>query len=176
MASTTQRISGRISEGLKRLQPVIRDAKADDAGESDTKKVVAFCLFEIFGHRSTPEAASHNGDSEAFIDLSINALGLPFLLETRAIGLNLNDEHLNQAVSRAHKKSLDWVVITNGQTWKVYKVIFSKPIDQFLIAEIDLLAINPETVEDAKGLFMLCREFWQKPVEEEIISDDTIPF
>ena len=176
MASTTQRISGRISEGLKRLQPVIRDAKADDAGESDTKKVVAICLFEIFGHRSTPEVTSRHGDSGAFIDLSINTLSVPFLLETKAIGFSLNDEHLNQAVIRAHKKSLDWVVITNGQTWKVYKVIFSKPIDQVLIAEIDLLAINPETVEDAKGLFMLCREFWQKPVEEEIISDDTIPF
>jgi hypothetical protein len=176
MESTTRRISGRISEGIKRLQPVIRDAKADDAGESDTKKVVAFCLFEIFGHRSTPEAASHNGGSEAFIDLSINTLGLPFLLETRAIGLNLNDEHLNQAVSRAHKKSLDWVVITNGQTWKVYKVIISAPIDQVLIAEIDLLAINPENVDEAKGLFMLCREFWQKPLDIEIISDDTVPF
>ena len=166
----------RIREGLKRLQPIIRDAKADDAGELDTKKVVAFCLLEIFGHYRNPGDASRHVDSAAFMDLSIDTLILPFLLETRAIGLNLNDEHLNKALNHTHKKSLDWAVLTNGQTWKVYKVIFSKPIEQVLIAEIDLLAINPETVEEPKWLFMLCREFWQKPSEVEIISDDTVPF
>jgi len=172
MVSTARR----ISEGLKRLQPIIRDAKADDAGEADTIKVVAYCLFEIFGHRRCPEVTPRHVDGEAFIDISTTAFSLPFLLETKAIGLPLEDEYLNQAVNRAHKKSLEWLVLTNGQTWKVFKVIFSEPIDQVLIAEIDLLAINPETAEEAKGLFMLCREFWQKPAEEEIISDDTIPF
>lgn len=169
-------IAGRISEGLKRLQPIIQDAKADDAGESDTKKVVALCLFEIFGHCRNPGPTSRHVDCEAFIDLSIDTFNLPFLLETRATGLNLNDEHLNKVLSCSYEKSLDWAVLTNGQTWKVYKVIFSKPIDQVLIAEIDLLAINPEAVEEPKGLFMLCREFWYKPVDVEIISDDTIPF
>jgi predicted type IV restriction endonuclease len=169
-------ITRRISEGLKRVQPIIRDAKADDAAEADTIKVVAYCLFEIFGHRTNPEVTPNRFVSGAFIDTSISAFNLPFLLETKAIGLNLNDEHLKQAVSRAYKKSLEWLVLTNGQTWKVYKVIFSKPIDQFLITEIDLLTINPEAVEESKGLFMLCREFWQKPADVEIISDDTIPF
>ena len=172
MLSTTRR----ISEGLKRVQPIIQDAKADDAVEADTKKVVAYCLFEIFGHHRNPEVTSRHVDSEVFIDISITALSLPFLLETKAIGLPLEDEYLNQAVNRAHKKSLEWLVLTNGQTWRVYKVIFSKPIDQVLITEIDLLTINPEAVEESKGLFMLCREFWQKPADVEIISDDTIPF
>lgn len=166
----------RIREGLKRLQPIIRDAKAHDAGESDTEKVVAFCLLEIFGHYRKPGDTSRHVESGTFIDLSINALSLPFFLETRAIGLNLNDEHLNKALNRAQNKSSDWAVLTNGQTWKVYKVIFSKPIDQILVAEIDLLAVDPGTVEEAKGLFMLCKEFWHKPVDVEIISDDTVPF
>lgn len=172
MLSTTRR----ISEGLKRLQPIVRDAKADDAGEADTKKVVAFCLFEIFGHRTNPEVTPNRFVSGAFIDTSINAFKLPFLLETTAIGLPLNDEYLNQAASRAYEKNFEWLVLTNGQVWKVYKVIFSKPTDQVLITEIDLLTIDPEAVEESKGLFMLCREFWQKPAEVEIISDDTIPF
>jgi hypothetical protein len=172
MRSTTRR----ISEGLRRLQPIIRDAKADDAGEADTIKVVAYCLFEIFGHRANPEVTPHHVDSEAFIDLSTTAFSLPFLLESKAIGLPLDHKYLNQTVSHAYKKSLEWLVLTNGQTWRLYKVIFSKPIDQVLITEIDLLTINPEAVEESKGLFMLCREFWQKPADVEIISDDTIPF
>jgi hypothetical protein len=166
----------RISEGLKRVQPIIRDAKANDAGEADTQKIVAYCLFEIFGHRRSPEVTPRHVNGEAYIDISTIAFSLPFLLETKAIGLPFNDEYLNQAASRAYKKSLEWLVLTNGQTWRVYKVIFSKPIDQVLIAEIDLLSINPEAVEESKGLFMLCREFWQKPADVEIISDDTVPF
>ena len=131
---------------------------------------------DIFGHYRNPGDTSRHVESGTFIDLSINALSLPFFLETSAIGLNLNDEQLNQALNRAHNNGLDWAVLTNGQTWKVYKVIFSKPIDQILVAEIDLLAVNPGTVEEAKGLFMLCREFWQRPDEVKIVSDDTVPF
>jgi hypothetical protein len=166
----------RISEGLRRLQPIIRDAKADNAREADTQKIVAFCLFEIFGHRTNPEVTPRHVVGETSMDISTTAFSLPFLLETKAIGLPLDDKDLNQAVNRAYIKSLEMLVLTNGQIWKTYKVMFSKPIDQLLITEIDLLTINPEAVEESKGLFMLCREFWQKPADVEIISDDTIPF
>lgn len=37
----------------------------------------------------------------------------------------------------AHK-GIEWVVLTNGAIWRVYKIHFTQPIDQTLVFEIDL--------------------------------------
>ena len=39
----------------------------------------------------------------------------------------------------AANQGCDWVVLTNGTVWKVYKIAFSKPIEQ-LVVQFDLLA------------------------------------
>ena len=33
---------------------------------------------------------------------------------------------------------VEWVVLTNGIQWKIFKVIFGKPIDQELILDFDI--------------------------------------
>ena len=93
---------------------------------------------------------------------------LLFLIEVKAIGLTLNDKHLKQAVDYAANKGVDWVVLTNGQIWKVYKVTFSKPIDHELITEIDLLSINHKKEDEAEKLFILCKEGWQKSAIQDL--------
>ena len=60
------------------------------------------------------------------------------------------------------------MVLTNGQIWKVYKVSFTKPIDQELITEIDLLSINSKKAEEAEKLFILCKEGWQRSAIQDL--------
>ena len=55
------------------------------------------------------------------------------LVEVKAIGLELKDQHVKQAVDYAANQGVDWVVLTNGTHWRIYNVIFGKPIDQDLV-------------------------------------------
>jgi len=169
MASIPKKVSERIADGLKRFQPIIQAAKARDAGESDTVTIITDCLTEIFGYDKYSEVTSEHSIRGTFVDLAVKVSDtLLFLIEAKAIGLTLNDKHLKQAVDYAANKGVDWVVLTNGQIWKVYKVSFTKPIDQELITEIDLLSINSKKAEEAEKLFILCKEGWQRSAIQDL--------
>jgi predicted type IV restriction endonuclease len=64
------------------------------------------------------------------------------LIEVKAIGLELRDSHVKQAVDYAANQGTDWVALTNGAIWRVYKVAFTKPIKHELVVELDLTALS----------------------------------
>jgi hypothetical protein len=89
---------------------------------------------------------------------------LQTLIEVKAIGLELKDIHVRQAIDYAANQGIDWVVLTNGITWRVYKVMFAKPIDQELVCEFDFCALNAKKEDDLELLFLLSKEGWTKSI------------
>jgi len=53
---------------------------------------------------------------------------------------------------------VEWVALTNGNLWRVFRVIFAKPIDAEPVLDIDLLALNPKSGADLESLYLLTRE------------------
>jgi hypothetical protein len=86
------------------------------------------------------------------------------LIEVKAIGLDLKAGHVKQAIDYAANQGVDWVLLTNGITWRVYHLIFAKPIDQELVLEIDFCALNPRVEGDIEVLYLWCKEGWQRSV------------
>lgn len=86
------------------------------------------------------------------------------LIEVKAIGLDLKDNHVKQAIDYAANQGVDWVLLTNGITWRVYHLIFAKPIDQELVLEIDFCALSPRAAGDVELLYLWCKEGWQRSV------------
>lgn len=84
------------------------------------------------------------------------------LIEVKAIGLDLKDPHVKQVVDYAANKGVEWVVLTNGIIWRIYRVIFAKPIDHEVITEINLLDINPKNAGQLEQLYLIAREAWAK--------------
>ena len=76
----------------------------------------------------------------------------------KAIGSELKDSHVKQAVDYAANQGVEWVALTNGAIWRVYRVSFAKPIDQQLVLDLDLLALNPKSREHIDNLHLLTRE------------------
>jgi len=89
---------------------------------------------------------------------------LQTLIEVKAIGLELKDIHVRQAIDYAANQGIDWVVLTNGITWRVYKVMFAKPIDQELVCEFDFCALNSKKDDDLELLFLLSKEGWTRSI------------
>src|SRR3546814_11996701 len=86
------------------------------------------------------------------------------VIEVKAIGLYLKDTHVKQAIDYAANQGVDWVLLTNGTQWRVYHVIFAKPIGQELIVNIDFCELNPRSANDVETLFLWCTEGWKKSV------------
>lgn len=122
MPKLSKRATERISSGLKRFQPILTNARSRDVNESDTVVIVADLLQEVFGYDKYAEITSEHMVRGTFCDLAVKLDGtLAFLIEVKAIGLELKQQHIKQAVDHAANQGCDWVALTNGVAWKVYK-------------------------------------------------------
>lgn len=163
MAALPAKVSTRIAAALKRFQPILDTAKARDANESDTVIIVMDLLSEIFGYDKYAEITSEHAIRGTFCDLAIKIDGtLSLLIEVKAIGTDLKDQHVKQATDYAANQGCEWVALTNGIVWRAYKVTFTKPIEHELVVEFNLSSINPRKEAELELVGVLCKEGWQK--------------
>lgn len=159
MAGLSSKVATRLSAGLKRFQPILSSAKARDVNEADTVTIVLDILGELFGFDKYAEITGEYAIRGTYVDLAVKIDGKPHLLvEVKAIGQELDDRHTKQAVDYATNQGVEWVVLTNGTHWRTYKVLFSKPIGQELVMEVDLLGLSPRSQAHLEGLFPLTKE------------------
>lgn len=163
MPALPKKVSERIASGLKRFQPILSSARARDVNESDTVVIVTDVLQYVFGYDKYSEITSEHMIRGTFCDLAVKLDGhLALLIEVKAIGSDLKEQHVKQAIDYAANQGVDWVALTNGLVWRVYKVRFTKPIEHELVVDIDLLAMNPRNAKDLDLLGLLAKEGWQK--------------
>ncbi len=171
MAKIPTKVVDRIQKGIKKFQPIATSAKSRDVGEADTVTLVTDILADVFGYDKWTEITSEYNIRGTYCDLATKLDGEPsMLIEVKAIGLDLKDSHLKQAVDYAANKGVDWVVLTNAVIWRVYKVTFEKPIDHELVLELDFLAVSSKNLKDLDSLYLLCKEGWIKSVLGEYHS------
>ncbi len=159
MAAIPSKVSDRLVAGLRRFQPILSSARARDVNEPDTSRIVTDLLADIFGYDKYTEITGEHAIRGTYCDLAVKIEGkLQLLVEVKAIGLDLKDAHTKQAVDYAANQGVEWVALTNGSTWRVFRVVFAKPIDQELVLEVDLLQLNPRTSDHIESLYLLTRE------------------
>ena len=153
------KVKDRLVAGIKRYQPVLSSAKSRDVNESDTVTIVTDVLADIFGFDKYSEITSEYVIRGTCVDLAVKIEGkLQALIEVKAIGLDLKDSFLKQAVDYAANEGAEWVILTNGALWQVYKVSFGKPISQELVLGIDFLTLNSRNADHVESLYLLTRE------------------
>lgn len=163
MPPIPKRVEDRLITGLKKFQPVLALAKSRDVNESDTVTILNDLLGEVFGYAKYFEVTSEFAIRGTYCDLSIKLDGkVVVLIEAKAIGSELKDQHVKQAIDYAANQGVDWVVLTNAAHWRIYKVVFGKPIDQELVCEFDFLTLDPKDETHLQFLFLLTKEGWSK--------------
>lgn len=165
MPAVPKKVAERLVAGIKRYQPILSAAKARDVGEADTVTIIKDMLADVFGYDKYSDVTSEHSIRGTFCDLAVKMDGqLQTLIEVKAIGIDLKDAHVKQAIDYAANQGVDWVLLTNGITWRVYHLIFAKPIDQELVLEIDFCALNSRAEGDVEMLYLWCKEGWQRSV------------
>lgn len=165
MATIQKKVAERLVAGIKKYQPILASAKARDVGEADTVTIIKDMLTDVFGYDKYTELTSEFSIRGTFCDLATKIDGaLQTLIEVKAIGLDLKDQHVKQAIDYAANQGVDWVLLTNGNCWRVYHLTFSKPIEQELVVDIDFSMLNAKTERDIEMLYLWCKEGWQRSV------------
>lgn len=163
MANIPKKVLERLVAGLKRYQPIIESARSRDVGETDTVTIVKDMLADVFGYDKYSELTSEFAIRGTYCDLAIKLDGkLETLIEVKAIGLDLKDAHVKQAVDYAVNQGIEWVLLTNGIRWCVYHVLFTRPIDHELVVDLDISKLSTRSENDLQSLYLWCKEGWQK--------------
>lgn len=171
MAKLPKRITERFSKRVSKYQNVLRIAKDRDVNESDTVSIVTDILADVFGYDKYLEVTSEFAIRGTYCDLAIKVQEkIQFLIEVKAIGIGLKENHLKQAIDYAANHGVQWVILTNGAMWKIYKMRFEQPINYDLVCIFNFLEINLKKEEDKEKLFVLCKEGLSKAVREDFFE------
>lgn len=172
MGAIPKKVRQRISDGIKRYQPILKSALERDINESDTVTVITDLLSDTFGYDKYTEVSSEHRIRGTYCDLALEVDGRMLLLvEVKAVGIELKDNHTKQAIDYGSNKGCEWVALTNGIKWKIYRIKFSKPIDKELVLEFDFLNLNNRNESDLNHLFLLSKEGRGKSALKEYHSN-----
>lgn len=168
MSTIPKNLKNRLTKSLPKFQRLLPIAKDRDINESDTVNIITDMLNEIFGYDKYHEVTSEFAIRGTYCDLALKIDNrIQFLIEAKAIGHDLKDNHLRQAIGYAANQGIKWVILTNGVIWQLHRVKFEQPICHECVAIINILEMNPKTDKDQEALYLIAKEGLQKDIREE---------
>ena len=165
----TKRTEERIKSSMAKFQKVLAIAKARDLNESDTVAIITDILAEVFGYDKYLEVTSELAIRGTYCDLAIK-IGdkFQYLIECKAIGTDLKDNHLRQAIGYGANKGIQWLILTNGIDWQIYRLRFEQPIAWDLVARFNFETISIKNERDIEKLLVVTKEGVEKGAREEM--------
>lgn len=154
-----KKFTDRVAKTLKHFQNIASSQRTRDVSEADTVTVVKDILAEVFGFDKYTELTSEQQIKGSFCDLAIKIEGkIRYLIEVKAVGIELNNTHLRQALNYGANQGIEWVVLTNSVEWQVFRVIFEQPVSHEEVVRFSLAEVSASKEEDLERLFLLARE------------------
>ena len=170
MANVPATVTKRLTKQVPRYQKLLKNARDNKVNEADTVTIVIDMLNEVFGFDKYSEITKEYQIRKTFCDVAVKIEGkIRYLVEVKSIVTILKDDHIRQAVNYGAREGIEWVVLTNGADWQVYRILFKrKPLTHEQVCNFDFMKVNPKTQEGQETLFMLCKRGVKKTLFEEI--------
>lgn len=171
MATISAKVKNRLIEGIKRFKPIVARARDKDVNESDTVAIIMDIMSEVLGYDKYSDITTEFAIKKTYCDLAIKVDGQPcLLLEAKAAGLNLKEQHIKQAVDYGSNSGIEWVILTNSVHWMVYRVIFGKPVSTELVYDFDFTQISGKKESDLELLYYITREAMTKAGKASLVE------
>lgn len=168
MANIPAATSKRLISAVPKFKRVLSRAAQRDVNESDTVTIVTDILEGVFGFDKYTEITREYAIQGTFCDLAIIAnKKVEYLIEVKAIGIDLKDAHLRQAVNYAAHEGIRWVVLTNGLIWQVHRINVEQRVESTKLLEFNFTELNPRKHDDQELLFLLCK----RGLKKDLIDD-----
>jgi hypothetical protein len=163
-----QAVIKRLKDSVPRFQKVLEAARSRDVNEADTVVIITDMLEQIFGMDKYTEVTREHAIKGTYVDLAVQVDGqIQYLIEVKAIGMDLRGNHLRQAVDYAAKEGVRWVVLTNGVDWEIHRVTVSGQVTNEEVVKFNFLELSHRKQEDLETLFLLCRKGLDKDLIDE---------
>ena len=164
-----KRVEDRIRSGATKFRKVLDIARNRDLNESDTVAIINDMLSEMFGYAKYLEITGDLIIRGTYCALAIRLNGKfenGFLIECKRMGEMLTEEHMSQAANCG----IQWVVLTNGIEWRLYRIRFEQPVGWDLVVSFSFESSDAKCEQDLEKLFCLCKEGVKKGAREKLFK------
>ena len=133
----------KFTQSIKEYKKKFLDKPLGELDESGTRLLINHFLTEMLGYETLSEVKTEYMIKGTYADYVIQIGGKRhFLVEVKALSLNLSSNHLRQSINYGANEGIDFVLLTNGMVFELYKVLFEKPISHELIFSLDLSELS----------------------------------
>lgn len=113
--------------------------KSSDMNESGTRISVNEFLQDVLGYEFGDEIKTEYAIKGEYADYVVQLKRKKhFVVEVKAMEIDLNERHLRQAMAYASNEGIEWIVLFNGRQIQLYRVIFGKPMSNHRVFDYDL--------------------------------------
>ena len=129
----------KFTQSIKDYKKKFLDKPLGELDESGTRLLINHFLTDMLGYETLSEVKTEYMIKGTYADYVIQIGGKRhFLVEVKALSLNLSSNHLRQSINYGANEGIDFVLLTNGRVFELYKVLFEKPISHELIFSLNL--------------------------------------
>lgn len=158
-----------MKSGLRKYVKPLQDLVKRDANEGDTRLLVTDVLCDLLGYDKYSDLTTEYMIRGEFADYGIRIDGTMLaMVEVKRCTTKLSVRHLRQLEMYAVNEGTEWLVLTSGVAWQVYRLIPGMPVTIDLVLEVDLLSDSDSLAKKADGLVYLSREFLKRGKLDEI--------
>lgn len=169
------KVTNRIASEVKRYQGILSGLQKRDVSEADTVTVINDMLADVCGYDKYHHITGQYAIRGTYVDLAVKIdEDVRFLVEVKAINTELKDIHVKQAIDYAANTGIEWVLLTNGAVWRVYKVQFTKPIEKILVCEVDVTLVSAKSDDVLECFGNLSREAFSKGTMADLLHQKQI--
>jgi len=155
---------------VKQIEKLLREyrktqlARLDkqEQNEARARMMVDQLITRVLGYDINQDVTTEQRINEKYADYVIK-LGRKqyFVVEAKSIGIEINHKHLDQARKYALDEGIDWIILTNGWSLQLYRVVRKKQIQTVKLFECDFTDLK--TIKNsAENIVYLSKKSIQK--------------
>lgn len=149
-----------VRTGIRRFAKPLQDLKVRDANEGDTRLVVTEILCDLLGYDRYSEISTEYMVRGEFADYALRIDNQVLaMIEVKRVNTVLAQKHLRQVEMYGVNEGVEWLILTNGAQWQVYRLIPGMPVSIDLVLDVDLLADDVTAAKKADKLVHLHKTF-----------------
>ncbi len=135
----TKSKKNKLFAALKAYHKKFLGKQLADLDESGTRLMINSFLTDVLGFAPIDEVKTEYMIRGTYADYVIQTRGVRhFLVEVKALSLELSEKHLRQATNYGANEGIEWALLTNGKNFDFYKILFNKPIEARKVFSIDV--------------------------------------
>jgi len=158
----------KVRNAIKRFSKPLAELVARDANEGDTRLLVTDFLCDGLGYDKYSEITTEYRVKAEFADFGIRLdREMIAFIEVKRVNTKLGEKQLRQVQNYALNEGCEWIILTNGHTWQIYRITAALPVETDLVLEADILS-EQNINQKVNNFFYLSREVLKRKLLDAV--------